>query len=134
MGKYSNVNASSLSNAVTKALNELNQYSLQDIRRDLQNQNILKTSINSVLDSSFEKVISSTAINGSITTLKKKLNNLKNAANYINKYQNTEKEIEKLKDKLYKSDGTKNYSIQNRINTMKNTLNNYENKIDQYLS
>ena len=94
----------------------------------------MTSSVVSGLNSNFQKVIESTTINGSIAQLRKKLNNLKNAATYIDKYQDTEEEIERLEEMLYRNDGTKNYSVQSRINSKRNALSNYEKKIDQYLS
>lgn len=142
MGKYSNVNANNLLNAVNTALTELNSYNLQEINNDINNGNILNSSAKNVIDQSIDKIRTSKNLNGSIPNLKEKLKNLKSAANHIIKYQELEEEIEDLESRKYTTkynfatkerERTLNSSVVNRLNSKNQSLKNYEILIDNLL-
>lgn len=145
MGKYSNVNYSSLISATETALAEIGQNSLLGVKVDLSNTEILNASVAAVLTTALESIETSTAIKGSIAVIKTKLLKLKDAAIYIGKYQDLEDTIAQLEAKKYtykteydeegNSVRTKkiDYNIVNQINTNNTLLQNYENTIDQLL-
>ena len=154
MGKYSNVNVSSLNSAVDKALDEIKNYDLSDVNATLSNNTTLDSGIETKVEDSLDLIISSENISGSIKVLKKQLNNLKDASSYIKKYQEAEKEIKELEKRLYKEEisyeSTQNSKgetiinkvvewvvdtyVKNRINVLKNDISFYEKRIDNYLS
>ncbi len=131
---YTNINTSALSSAINEALNGLNSYNLNLIYNNLNSKDILNAQAKNPLNNALNDTINDTSINGSIINLKNKLNDLKKANEYIKIYQNLEKEIRSLEKRLYNHDGTKNKSIERQINSKKNNLKNYENKINNILS
>ena len=134
MGKYSNINARSLLNAASNAISELSSHNLNTEYNNLRNQNTLTSQASEIVCNSLNNIINSKSINGSINKLKDKLNNLKKAAEYIQKCQDLEKEINALEKRLYDSDGKKNVFVQMQINSDKRSLTSYENKVDSLLS
>ena len=136
MSKFTNINASGIKNSVETALIELQRYGLTGEISALSNKETLNsqaakviTALNDIRDSN---------LNGSISNLKKHLNNLSYAADYIVKYQQAELSVESLKRDLYyyDSNGIKqvNSSIQSRINQLNYDMETYEQKIEYYLS
>src|SRR5690625_1406421 len=92
MGKYSNVNASSLSSVANTALNELNRNSLQTVRNNLSKNSILYSAVSKSVTDQLNNIENSKAISGSIAVIKEMLEDLKSAASYISKYQDLERE------------------------------------------
>ncbi len=145
MGKYSNVAYSNLKAAATSALAELEQLSLYDVISYINNKSILEAKVANELGTSLSNIETSLAILGSIATIKKKLNNLENAAIYIGKYQELEKTNRELETRRYSyeeslgEDGkvtrTKkvNAGVVNQINANSELMIKYESIIDNYL-
>lgn len=156
MGKYSTVDAGNLKNQAQKALNELSQNSLENIKNNLQNDNVLNSGAREVAVKALEKTSNSSNINGSISVLRENLKKLSNAADNIITYQNLEKEninfknqIERLKPNLYYTkrhvhqyvdelgrthedisyEQVLDHSVQNEINNLKMKINNNNTKI-----
>ena len=134
MGKYSKINATSLANAISKALNEIDRYNLNYIHNNLNRSDTIDSSANLQIDAAFNKIINNKSYNGSIAKLKADLSNLKKAVENISKCQDLEKEIRNLEKKLYDSDGKKNSSVAYQIRYKEQSLSNYENKVDNLLS
>ncbi len=96
MGKWDGVDPDKLNRDASTAINELSKY-----------KNLLTTMKGRLTDSSFQgksKVvealdkIKSSSVNGSISELEKKLNNVVSASAKIKSYQSYEKEVQRLKD------------------------------------
>lgn len=154
MGKYSNINVKSLKNAVSTALEEIVNYDLSEVKKNLANRETLTSSASKVVSDALEKIISSSSKNGSIKKLKNKLNKLSIAADYIKKYQEAETEITSLESRLYVEKienetkinpygkeyietniiWVKDLEVQNRINVLKSNLESYERTIDSKLN
>ncbi len=134
MGKYSNVNWSSMQSAASSALSELSSHSL-NCRTNITNRSVLSSSATEVLSKAFNEVRSSSSITGSIAVLKKKLNTLKSVAYKIRSYQETEKSIHNYEQKLQSAETeAQKRSYMNIIKNLKNRLNSQQNEIDNYLS
>ena len=134
MGKYSNVNASSLLNATVTAINELSSHNLSIEYNSLKNRSTLTSQASKLVCNSLDDIINSKSIAGSIPKLKEKLNNLKKAVEAILKCQELEKEIKNLESKLYDSKGNKDMLVQWQIDSKKSSLSNYETKVDNLLN
>lgn len=134
MGKYSNVNWSSMQTAAANALSELSSHSL-NCKSNITNRSVLSSSATEILSKAFNEVISSSSITGSIAVLRKKLNTLKSVASKIKSYQETEKAIREYERKLQraKTDEQKR-AYQNVIRNLRSRLNSQQNEIDSYLS
>lgn len=154
MGKYSNVNASSLSSVANTALNELNRNSLQTVRNNLSKNSILYSAVSKSVTDQLNNIENSKAISGSIAVIKEMLEDLKSAASYISKYQDLERENALLDAKKYTYEtdyyyvtsasgarvrrGTKtkklNQSVVNKMNNNLKSMQKYEEMIDQLLT
>ncbi len=99
MSKYSNVSAESLKNTIESALNELPIYSLETIKANLTNSDVLYSSITGVIKTKTDEIMASSKI-GSVSTLKKNLTTLKTACEHIIRIQTLEKEIKNLKAEI----------------------------------
>ena len=132
--KYTNINAKNLLNMIDRALNELGEYDLNIIKNNFNNKNLLTSNISNNLDKTFNNIINSRNLEGSIATLKFKLNNLRSAANYIIKCQELEEKIKELETNLYNSDGSLNFIVKEEIDNCNNSINSYERNIDSLLN
>ena len=134
MSTYGSVKATSLKSVVNTALNELNSHSLSTIRDNLNNNSVMSSSVKSVTHEKIGKIIDSSN-NGSISNLKKHLNNLKSACDYIEKIQSLESDIAYLKKyKLKDSEGNIDSNVQYQIYSKQNLVSSYESKVNNYLS
>ena len=93
MGKYSNVNTSSLRNEANNALNELNSYNISNLGELADCTFKGKANIRFALNS-----IQNGGLNGGILLLKQKLNNLVSACDKIDTYKGYEGKVQELKD------------------------------------
>ena len=138
MGKYSNVNATSLKNTVTTAINELSTYSMNSIRSNLVNIKNLSSKAGSNITSAITTITGNKNYNGTIPNLRDYLYKLSNAADNIIKYQNLEKEIANLESELYTYDKEGNKVINNwvarQLSIKKNNLSSCELTIDKLLA
>ena len=134
MGRYSNVNARSLLTAVMNALNEISKYDLTDVSNTLNKEDVFSSPVKEKIIKSLNNINTSKALNGSVATLKDKLDKLKEAANLITNCQTLEKDITNLQARLRKPDGSINQAVQREINNKKNSLSNNETRVDKLLS
>lgn len=134
MGKYSNVNATSLQNVANNAINELSRYKMTSTKQNIDNTKNLYSTSKITLTNAMASVINKKDINGSIPKLEETLKKLSTAASYIKTCQDLEKEIAQLERDKYDSNGNTNYWVVWQINSKKNSLSSYESKVDRLLS
>lgn len=132
MSKYSNVNANSLYNAANTALSELNNHNMSSTAFKLEDMKNLNTIAGSTITSNLYQITNSKKIMGSITILKKYLENLKKVADYVKKCQELDDEISYLEREIARSEHT--YYLEIRLRNKRNSLSSYESKIDNLLS
>lgn len=95
MGKYTNISVASLKSATNTALSELLNYDFQEIKVNLTNPSVLKSSVTSIIGTSLGEIQNSNKM-GSVSTLKKNLTTLNTACTTIEKIQKLEEEIKTL--------------------------------------
>lgn len=134
MGKYTNVRANEMYNAVSTAISELSSHSMSNERQTLQNKNVLNSGVCSKVNKAFSSILSSSTYNGNIPKLKRKLTTLRTVAQYIIKYQSVEKNIRELESRLSSASKYNAAYIRSRISALQRTLSNYERNIDNLLS
>lgn len=132
MSKYSQVINYSLRSTVINSLNEISTHKL-NLVNDIINANVLDTDCVSKIDSLASQIENSRSLNGSITKLHIKLNNLSLAVDYIIKCEALEYDISNLEPFLYDEEGNINEEIEKKINDKKVSIANYERIIDTYL-
>lgn len=155
MGKYSNVNASSLSNTISNMIlfHQMSSNTLSNVKSDLANKNNFSSEAIDNAVKAIEKIISSNK-NGTISNINNRLINLKNVSDKIKNYQNIENDIAKLNKKLYYDETERvvskdakgkeivsyvthtymDYNVYNNIQSLKKQLNSLELEIDSMLS
>ena len=104
MSTYSSVRYDSLRAAANKALGELNSYSLNVIKNDLNALDVLPSDVKKNLNKSFKTVIEGTANKGSFALLKFNLEKLVKVCNKIEEYQAKEEEIREFEDSMDEDD------------------------------
>ncbi len=133
MGKYSNINSASLLSTANSALNELSKYNVGSLKKEIISKSIFNSSANKIVDNSLSSIDNSKTINGSISVLKEKLNNLIKCAEKINSYKQIEQEITNLERSLYNWDGSFNNYVYSQLLSKKTEINNLEQAIDNLL-
>ena len=108
MSKYSYVYSDNLERACNTALSELEKNKLNNIIKDLDDNRLWKSSSKKKCVDALKSINSSEQISGSIEVLKKKLNNLKIAAQKINaiKSKEADKKIEEKKPEKIRDTST----------------------------
>lgn len=154
MGKYSNVNVTTLETTINNVESLIKKYDISEIRRNLINNKVIQESkVEAKVSEALTKIATSEEYIGSIKTLNNLIKKLDNARNQIKLYQNLEKQIPPLEKKLYKTKYTYetkivngksvrtkvantviDQNVQNRINSLRNSMSKYEANADKYLT
>ncbi len=149
MSIYSKISIKSLSNAVSDALSELDSYDLKSLKQSLLPPT-MESSAKTNVFSSFDNVMSSTSLNGSVAVLRDNLKLVSSISKQISDIQDLEKDINDLEKKKWKikkytttdSNGVShthrerviNQSVQDKIDKKKKEIGKKEASISKSLS
>ncbi len=136
MGTYSSVKATSLKNAANNALSELGSHSLDSVKNNLSNVYNFDASANPVITDSLSNIMDSQSLTGSIAVLRKRLTNIKSAAEKIEDIQSKESTIYSYRNNSYYRDEDNKIKTyyQNQIYSLQRQISNLETQIRNLLS
>lgn len=134
MGKYSNVQAKSLQNALNQAIKEIKQHNLSNIKNNLNRKTIFQTEVSKKVINTINSITNKGTNNGNLSNLKNKLETLKNISGCIIKCQELEKDIESLRRSLINASKYSENRIRNQISSKERLLRTYESQVDGLLA